>query len=409
MLRIVSKVVRVGCVFLSGGVLCCAGESSLKVRIPLDEQPEKRAVIQVDRSNLRIEELLPSNAGKKTKTDPASLAARLGEPEKEIHWTPAWNPSGAGALRLRSVVSVPDRSVIVCLEETGTIGKGPYGGRLLLVDVSGRRILRVLEIGRKIVQVAVDPAEMSAVCFAEGQEELSQRSGFAVIDLKTGAEKLFIPAEKPVSFLVRGGRIYSASSDGTVEVFQMGGSEKKRFTAGPSPRLAFSGDGKVLIAASDDAIRFFDPDSLREIRSVKLPAGTRLYRLAQGAADGSLLFCSTGTGFGKSNVLLVMPNGVKEVSDDSSGEIACNWKDKALFCGRLLRNRLYRLDPNTFEELSYCDPKNLRPVTSGKTLALFSGPLPGEVIVLDSRGALYSLQSIRKRWRKTMIVEAGMR
>lgn len=393
---------------LAGVVFCCAGESSLKVKIP-HENLRERPVIQVDRSNLRIEELLPLKQGKKGSSAPTAFAARFGEPEKDIHWTPAWNPTGAGSLRLRSVVSAPDRSVIICLEETGTIGKGPYGGRLLIIDTAGRRILRVFEIGRKITSIALDPAAMTAVCFAEAQEVLSQPSGYVVLDLNTGKETAFVPAEKPVSFLVRGGRIYAASANGAVEVFLPGGTEKKTFTAGPSPRLELSGDGKLMIAASDDAIRFFDPDSFREVRSVKLPAGTRLYRMVQGAPDASLLFYSTGTGFGKSKVFLAMEQGVKEVADDSSGEIACNPKDKALFCGRLLRNRLYRLDPNTFEDLSYCDPKNLRPVTSGKTLALFCGPSPGEVIVLDSRGALYSLHSIRKRWRKMMIVEAGMR
>ncbi len=405
--RIVSLSAAMACV-LSAALFCFGAESSLKARIPLEEQ-RKQAVIQVDGSNLRIEEKLPLPTDKKKKTDPSSLAARLGEPEKDIHWTPAWNPKGSGSLRLRSVVSSPDKSVIVCLEETGTIGKGPYGGRLLIVDTVGRRILRVFEIGRKITRIALDPAAMSAVCFAEKQEELSQKSGFAVVDLRSGAEMVFVPAETPVSFLVRSGKIYSASANGVVTVFRPGAEEKKTFTAGPSPRLDLSGDGKLLIAASDDAVRFYNPDSLKEIRSVKLPAGTRLYRIVQGSRDASRLFYSTGTGYGKSKVFLVMEQGVKEVSDDSSGEIACNPKDNAFFCGRLLRNRLYRLDPNTFEELSYCDPKNLRPVTSGKTLELFCGPLPGEVIVLDSRGALYSLQSIRKRWRKSMIVESGMR
>lgn len=407
MRRIVPGAAVSVCVWF-GAVFCHGAESSLKVRIPHEELQE-RPVIQVDRSNLRIEELLPSKDEKKRKPDSSSLAARLGEPEKDIHWVPAWNPSGAGSLRLRSVVSSPDRSVIACLEETGTIGKGPYGGRLLLVDAVGRRILKVFEIGRRITRIALDPAAMSAVCFAEKQDALSQPSGFAVIDLRSGLETGFVPAEKPVSFLARGGRIYTARANGEIEVFQPGVPGRKTFRTGVSPQLELSGDGKLLIAASDDAVRFYHSDSLREARSVKLPPGTQLFRMVQGAPDASLLFYSTGTGSGKSKVFLVMENGVKEVSDDSSGEIAFNPRDKALFCGRLLRNRLYRLDPNTFAELSYCDPKNLRPVTSGKTLALFCGPSPGEVIVLDSRGALYSLQSVRKRWRKNMIVESGMR
>lgn len=393
---------------LGGAVLCCGTESSLKVTVPHNEQ-RKTAVIQVDRGNLRIEELLPAAGGKKVKLDPASLAARLGGPEKDIHWTPAWNPAGSGSLRLLDAVSAPDRSVIVCLEETGALKEGPHGGRLLLLDVGGRRILRVFEVGRKITQVVLDPQNMTAVCFAEAQESLSQPSGFAVIDLKSGAEKAFLPAEKPFSYLAYGGRICSADAGGTGRILALDGAGEKTFSAGSSPRLALSGDGKLLLAASDDAIRFYDSGTCRPVRSVKLPAGTTLYRLVQGAPDASLLFYSTKADFGKSKVFLVMGNSVKEVTDDSSGEIAYNPKDKAFFSGRFLKNRLYRLDPESFAELAYCDPKNLRPVTSGKTLELFCGPEPGEVILLDSRGAFYSLKSIRKRWQKTMIVESGMR
>ncbi len=398
-----------GCVALLSGALGHAAETgSLKVTIPHEEQ-RKIPVIQVDRSNLRIEERLPSGEKKGTRKKPSSLASRLGEPQKDIHWTPAWDSSGAGSLRLRGVAEAPDRSVLVCLEETGTVGKGPFGGRLLVLDVEGRRILQVFEIGRKLSMIALDAETMSAVCFAEKQEVLSQPSGFAVIRLSDGAESAFVPAEKPESYVARGGWILSASADGTGTAFRPGGSEKKSFRTGKKPRLEFTGDGKLLIAASDDAVRFLETKNFREVRRVALPAGTRLFRMVQGSADGSLVYCSSASDFGKAKVYLVMTGGVKEVADDSTGEIVCNPKDHSFFHGRLLRNRLSRLDPGTFEEVSYCDPKNLRPATSGKTLALFCGPSPGEVIVLDSRGAVYSLRSIRKRWRKTMIVESGMR
>ena len=235
----------------------------------------------------------------------------------------------------------------------------------------GRRILQVFEIGRKLSMIALDAETMSAVCFAEKQEVLSQPSGFAVIRLSDGAESAFVPAEKPESYVARGGWILSASADGTGTAFRPGGSEKKSFRTGKKPRLEFTGDGKQLIAASDDAVRFLETKNFREVRRVALPAGTRLFRMVQGSADGSLVYCSSASDFGKAKVYLVMTGGVKKVADDSTGEIVCNPKDHSFFHGRLLRNRLSRLDPGTFEEVSYCDPKNLRPATSGKTLALF--------------------------------------
>ena len=127
-----------GCVALLSGALGHAAETgSLKVTIPHEEQ-RKIPVIQVDRSNLRIEERLPSGEKKGTRKKPSSLASRLGEPQKDIHWTPAWDSSGAGSLR--PARAWPKRRTGACSSvwrRRETVGKGPFGGRLLVLDVEG--------------------------------------------------------------------------------------------------------------------------------------------------------------------------------------------------------------------------------------------------------------------------------
>ena len=115
------------------------------------------------------------------------------------------------------------------------------------------------------------------------------------------------------------------------------------------------------------------------------------------------MFLSTEPGFGKSKIYLIYNRELKLASDDSSGEIVYEPKGAMLFTGRFLKNRIYKLDPTSFAELAYCNPKNLKPITEGSNRFLFRGPGEGEFVVVDSRCNVFLVKNIRRRWNKFII------
>ena len=99
----------------------------------------------------------------------------------------------------------------------------------------------------------------------------------------------------------------------------------------------------------------------------------------------------------------------KEVAADSTGKMVWQERDGLFFLMRLIKGRISRMDLESLKPFSSCEPKSVRPGTLGTVLYLFSGSEPGELIVMDTLGAVYSLKSVGKRWRKAMMVEVGTR
>jgi len=387
----------------------CFGEDGLsfKVRIPISEQGVKPE-IQKETGRIRTEKRLPNKKVPKLKA--GTLAERIGDSGLEIVWIPSWEDSGSGKTRLKSVSISRDASILFCIEETGKFGTGPFGALLLLIDPVGKRILNYHELNRKATGIAADSTGTQAVCFTEAQPLLKQEAGFQVLNLKTGKEVAFHSESRPVfSYLLRNNKLFVSYADGTLESLDLKSRRKQRVRPGMAAKLELTGNGSSLIAASGDAVRFYDPDRLKLLDTVPLPGGSTVYRVIPGDSNGSTMFLSTNPGFGKSRLYLIYNRSVKLVTNDSSGEIAYNPNDMMLFSGRFIKNRVYKIDPVAFSDLSYCDPKNLRPVTGGSTRFLFRGPDEGEIIIVDTRSSVYSLKNIRRRWVKKVIVESGLK
>lgn len=385
----------------------CAAESGLsfKVRIPVSERRNIPS-IRKESGRIRAEQRLP---GKKIQPiRPDSLAGRIGDSGSDITWIPSMENTGAGKARLISASVSHDASVLFCIEETGEPDKGPFGAYLIMISPEGRRILKYHELERRVTGIASDLSGSDAVCFAESQPELDQQGGFLHLDLKTGKTIRFLPHSRKVcSFLLRKGVLFASFANGTLERIDLKTGKRKTIPAAEDVKLALTGDSKYLAAASESFVRFYRPDDLKLLSEIPLSGGIKPHRLIPGDPGGSFLFLSTDPGLGKSRIYLICNGALKLVSDDSSGEIAYDPAGSALFSGRFFKNRTCRLDPTSFAELASCNPKNLRPATYGTTKFIFRGPGEGEIVIMDSRGAVYLIKNIRRRWIKHLIVRSG--
>ena len=397
-------------------LLCCAAgifslsavENGLafKVRIPVSEQKDS-PVIRKESDGIRTEKRLP---GKKLPPiNPESLAGRIGDSGSDIIWIPAAENTGSGKMRLKSVSLSHDASVLFCVEEIGDPDKGPFGAYLIIISPEGRRILRYHEFSRKITGICADLSGVSAVAYAEAQPELKQEAGFLFFNLKTGKTIRFFPYSKPVgTYLLRNGILFAASAEGTLDRIDLKTGDMQSVACEKDAKiLALTGDSKHLASASASFIRFYRPGDLKKVSEIPLSGDTVPYRLIPGDPKGSFMFLSTEPGFGKSKIYLIYNRELKLASDDSSGEIVYEPKGAMLFTGRFLKNRIYKLDPTSFAELAYCNPKNLKPITEGSNRFLFRGPGEGEFVVVDSRCNVFLVKNIRRRWNKFIIVSSG--
>ncbi len=385
---------------------CCsifAAEESLRVRIPYEDRQGTPAI--ETEANIRSEDRIQPLPESKKQT----ISAAYPDHQKDYKWVPGWILKGTGQLRVSDASAVSDGSLIAFLETTGK-ADGPQGGRIVLLDVPRKRICGYFEIGRKLSALRLGNTLTHAVAWAEEQKNLNQKAGFSVLNLKTGTETAFLPAEKPYSFAVAGTRLFAAGTAGKIQMYDLNGNGNKELLSGPHPFLGVTPDGKTVIAAADDAFYYFDAVSGETLRKEPLPSPLRICALTCMTPDGnSFIFASAPDSHGRHRVFFRVNGKQKEAADDSTGKFVWQERDSLFFLMRIIKGRIYRIDAETLKPFSYCEPKTVRPGTLGTVRFLFTGNEPGELIAMDTLGAVYSLKSVGKRWRKTMIVDAGTR
>ncbi len=381
----------------------CAVEESLKVRIPFDEQ-KKQEVIKPG-NNISTEDRLQPLA----KLKQPFLVSGYPDSKKDYRWTPGWIMEGTGRLRVCDASASLDGSLIAFLETTGE-PSGSQGGRIVLLDVPRKRLCGYFEIGRKLIALRLGNTLNYAVAWAEEQESLKQSSGFVVMNLKTGKETAFIPSEKPYSFVVAGNILFSADSDGNIKMRNLKNDDEETLLSGPRPFLCITPDAKTLIAAADDALYYFNAKDGVVQKKTPLSSSLQICALTFMTSDASsFIFASEPDAQGRHRVFFRIGDKQKEVVSDSTAKFVWQKENSLFFVMRIIKGRVYRIDSETLKQYSSCEPKSVRPRTMGIVKYLFSVPETAELIAMDSLGAVYVLKSVGKRWRKTMIVDAGTR
>ncbi len=378
-----------------------AVEEALRIRIPYEDQ-KGLPTIRTE-NNIRSEDRIQPLAKGKQRT----LSTAYPDHRKDYKWVPGWILEGAGRLRVSDASASSDGSLIAFLETVGD-PDGPQGGRIVLLDVPRKRLCGYFEIGRKLSALRLGDTLNYAAAWAEEQKSRKQPAGFVILNLETGKETAFLPAGKPYSFAVSGVILFSADSAGNILMRDLEQEAERTLRSGPHPFLSITPDGKTLIAAADDAFYYFDAKSGEVLRKEPVSAPPRVCALACMKPDGSsFVFASEPDPQGRHRVFFRVGEKQKEVAADSTGKFVWQERDSLFFVMRIIKGRVFRIDPGTLKPFSYCEPKSVRPGTLGVVRFLFSGSEPGELIAMDSLGAVYSLKSVGKRWRKIMVIDVG--
>ncbi len=387
--------------------LCLASlsamEEGLKIRIPQAEQTVRVSI--EEEANIRAEDRLQPLAKIKENT----LAAALPDTGKDYVWIPGWDLTGTGALRVADAAAVLDGSVAAFLETVGKCEEA-QGGRIILLDVLRKRIAGYFTVGRKLSALRLGNTLEYAVAFAEAQPVLKQPAGFVVLDLKEGKERSFHRTDKPVSFAVAGASLFFADAKGAVRMLNLEDGKSKTLFRAPCPLLRVSPDGTAVIAAAEDAFYRIDAASGEVASKEPRKERFRIGELVCTKPDGSgFLFSALPDTNGKCRLFLHVEGKQREIAADSAGRFVWQENGPNLFVMRVIKGRVFRLDPESLKDYSSCEPKSLRPATLGTVRWLFSGGEPCELVAMDSLGSVYTLKSVGKRWRKTLIVNAGRR
>lgn len=390
--------------FLMVSLLSAAEKNMLKIRIPNEEQSLELPKIEAD-ENIRAEDRLQALPKGKEGT----LSAAYPDHRKDYRWTPGWSLAGTGHLRIVDAAAVPDGSLIAFLESVGK-KDGPQGARVVLLDVPRKRICGYFEVGRKLKALRLGSSLEYAAALAEEQESLKQGAGISVLNLAEGRETVFMPGVKPFAFALAGTVLFAAEADGTIRMTDLKDGSGRTLRSGPRPYLCVTPDGKTLLVVAEDAICRFDAKTGEVVAKEVLTEVLRIRSLVCMKPDGSAFaFASEPDSRGRHRIFFRVNGKQKEVAADSTGKMVWQERDGLFFLMRLIKGRISRMDLESLKQFSSCEPKSVRPGTLGTVLYLFSGSEPGELIVMDTLGAVYSLKSVGKRWRKAMMVEVGTR
>ena len=411
-------------------------EGSLKVRYPNSEQNVKKPEVRDNQQNLNVlkkddpaaalkqekisrkEQALRNSF--RTKRVKGSFAEKLAPLNngKIIRWSPQWHSDSIDGVRLPAVAVSPDRSIIIIAETLGE-QQGPFGTRLVFLDTSSWTITAVHHLWKDDVRfIAVSPNHIP-VLVSRGQAEFKSPDKILLLDPWSGKirTELPLPDVRRV-YISKDNRLFAVfgrESEKAKEIVVYESllkdpentSVRKLETAGSSPVLAFSPDGKHLGAAGDKALLIFRLSDWQIRSNTPLPADFITADLLL-TADGTAVAAPESK---QQRPAIMIRNGwVQEFGEKSHGLLFASMQMPDKLFGHVLnrRGRISVTALSSLKEQQGVDPEESRPRTVGDPRLVF--PLPGNqaFAVLDEKGCFYLLylDPAGKRWRKEILIKS---
>ena len=326
-----------------------------------------------------------------------SLAAKLQRTDgKLIQWAPQRVTGSIAGVRLPSAAISYDQSVLAFAELFGA-ESGPFGTRIVLLNTHDWRILKIIELKRKVKKIvfAGDTVCLAALC-AE-QPALEQSGGLSLIRLDSGAETYF--AEVPPSFegdlgAGRSGCVFLADSRvGEIRYWKPGKTVKTGVirTAAPA-KLGFSPDGRILAAANGKGtIELFKMSDFRLLNTVKLP-------LSQEYPIHQVLFLNNEEDFlcapdplSDRSSFVYRASQIFELKGRSSGSNVITGDGLRILHLKKVNGEIEILESDTLRKITSLLPEQVKPNTHGDPAHVFYLDHARLTAVLDAGGTFYLL------------------
>lgn len=373
------------------------------------DEPEIPEIV-ADTDNLKIE-TLPADAVQPSAESAAdTLAAAVGKPGKKFHWSPKWLLSkGIGGVRLPDIAISPDRSVLVVIETVGA-ASGPFGGRIIAINPENGDILRVYELKNFFPKIiAFVPGARKLVFWSAGQTLVKSCNELVSLDLSSGEIGSAVPAgSADIADL-------AVSSDGDwIFLKPAGEKEILRFSidepaAPPVKIISANANGRfavnesLLALAGESRLEVFSAEDGRPVKTIAIPTGHRIRGLTFAGRDDWFAF-NTAEG----RTALVKNKSIWDLSPHGTPLLFFDRGNGWLGVGLQKKNEVCffkPLDPEN--KLSRFLPASVRPAT--RSPIRFMAPLKrrDSFIAIDKAGRFMRLERDKKRWRKSVLLDAA--
>lgn len=332
---------------------------------------------------------------KMTPVPPHSLAARLKRTDGMlVQWAPRRVSGSISGVRLPSAALSCDGSVLAIAELFGA-ESGPFGTRIILLNTHNWRILKIIEIKRKIGKIVFAGSTVYLATLCEGQPVLNQPGGLSLIRLDSGLEEQFVRLPSSCTGDLgasRTGCIFAADSQsGEIRYFEPGKTDQPGIIRTSAPaKLGFSPDGKLLAAANaKGSIEIFKLSDFRLLNTITLP---QTYPVCQVLfLDNAEEFLCASDPLSDRCSFVYRASQIFELNGRSGGNEQITGDGRRILHLKKVNGEIEFLETDTLKKIASVQPEHVKPDTKGDPVHLFYLEHARLTAVLDAGGTLYLL------------------
>ncbi|HCE45397.1 MAG TPA: hypothetical protein DET40_17800 [Lentisphaeria bacterium] len=376
------------------------------------EKDVKKPEVEDDASNITVEKI---DADEKDESDkeinaPAeSLASKLVNKSEKILWNPKWYFEGVGGVKLPSICTSPDLSVMAIIETTGT-DKGPNGSRIVLINTYNWQILRIHEFQEnKFKNICFLPDGKRLALWSEKQSLLKKPYELIIVGIEKGeiqSTSKDIKTDVSDIIAVQGGIMAKSSEERTIFCFDpsnISKSSKVIKSSNLQGVFAVSPENDRVVLAGENSIEMFDSAGLEQIKQISLNENyVPDNAVFAGKSDWIAVSSYNKPGF------LFKDGSKKQFCDIMGHSLAFNAEEKLLVFEKYLNNEICVVDVPDFNEIAKFTPSSINPKTKGTAIYAVYLKHLNKYAVVDSYGnlCLYSKYLKSKKWRKQLVLSS---
>jgi len=372
------------------------------------EKPE----VEDNGSNTTVEKIdadEKNDSRKELNAPPESLASILANKNEKILWTPKWYFEGVGGVKLPSICTSSDQSVMSIIETTGT-DKGPNGSRIVLLNTYNWQILRIFEFQEnKFKNICFHPDEKKLILWSEKQSSIKKPYELVIVGIEKGeiqSTSRDIKTDVCDITAVQGGIMAKSFDEKTIFCFDPSNiSTASKIIKSSNLRgiFAVSPEKDQVVLAGESSIEIFESSGLELITQINLNENfVPDNAVFAGKNDWIAVSSYNKPGY------LFKDGQKKKFCDIMGHSLAFNAEEKLLVFEKYLNNEICMVDVPELSEIAKFTPSNINPKTQGTAIYAVYLKHLNKYAVMDSYGnlCLYSKFKKTKKWGKQLILSS---